>query len=263
MQPRAQNQFEPTLEDGDKRSRLEIEGLETRGFRILDELLLVIQHGTARCSGHPHDRGLNFLTGLLFVRAFNTLWRARQDLAHGYPIQALMLARAVFEDWVAALWVEASPDRLPLFLSAILDEVDEPIDERGKPRRVPQVDRMIDELGEASAGARVTYDLLSKFAHPRGKSLRWQFSADEANLNLRAGSYIDHGDVSVTLYFLIDVAAPLLAPLGRLQDRWIGGDDPEWALRAVAAAQAGFEYTNELLDEIQAAADAGVPWRGR
>ena len=61
---------------------------------LLDDLILLMNSGTALLTGTKHDQGLNFLAGILIGRAFNTLWRAREDLVYGYSIQSMALCRA-------------------------------------------------------------------------------------------------------------------------------------------------------------------------
>lgn len=241
------------LEERDKSVRAETYRAQSRIVRMIDECLLVVQNGTALCSGHGHDRGINFTCGLLAVRAFNSLWRARQDLVDGYPVQALSLVRGAFEDWVALLWFEQDPSRLPLVLSHVLEEVEHPSDAHGRPVRLPLPSAMLTDLGATtSVGGSGHYALLSKFAHVCGTSLRWQFSFDGVDLNVRSGGYYDERDFRITAFFLIDVAISLFQPLSRLQERWLGTADGEWLRRAATTVERGFAVTEEILDEVEA-----------
>ena len=243
------------LEERDRAVRRQIEAAERDGLAILDRLLILCQNGTAVCQGQ-HDRGLNFICGLLLVRAFNSLWRARQDLAHGYPIQAISLARSAFEDWVAVEWIEHDAANLPFFLGALVEEVELPRDDAGNPRFVPGTSRMLAALDDSDErrNAKQTYDLLSKFAHPRGTSLRWQFSASPEAVDVHAGPYIEGRDIQTGLYFLVDVVIRTLSPLERLQDRWLGNADADWVHAATEVAIDGLRFIDSILAQVEAQA---------
>jgi hypothetical protein len=74
-------------------------------IRLLDDLILPINHGMAMLTGRKHDRGINLLISML-SRVFDSLWRAREDAVCGYPAESLILCRSVVEHWASARWVE-------------------------------------------------------------------------------------------------------------------------------------------------------------
>ena len=115
-----------SLEEFDASVRKQSYAAMASPLQVLDSLILHINHGLALLSGTKHDRGLNFLIGILLNRAFSSLWRAREDAVTGYIAESLTLCRAALEHWTAAKWVEVNPDKKDRWLYAIVEEVDQP-----------------------------------------------------------------------------------------------------------------------------------------
>lgn len=223
-------------------------------FDLVGELLLLVNQGTAAMSGVPHDRGVNFLVGILCVRAFNTLIGARDQLVRGYPVQAMTLARAALEDWVAAEWVTAVPERAALFLSAFFSEVEHPVDAKGRPAWVPSFDNQLTELpSELQAEPRLVYRELSDFGHPRGLSLRQQITVDYSSgeMTVSAGGRYERGITVAGLFHLVRIASGLLPTVEKLQTRWRGEADRDWQVRSIAAVSRAHEYLRRVIDEIE------------
>ena len=216
-------------------------------FRTLDGLIVLINHGTAALSGSRHDRGLAFLIGLLSVRAFNSIWQGRQSAAHGYPVQAMVAARAALEDWATVRWLEENPDDKDLWLCRILEEVAPPLDAQGRERWVPKIDSMLKSL-DNGAVALVAYEQMSKLAHPRGSGLAWEFHADEGNAYIHAGGHLDERNLRAALFYLIHVAAGLLPSVERLQRLALGDVDPEWLTRGNDAVNEALAFISEVGD---------------
>lgn len=214
-------------------------------IRLIDEGLLLLNHGTAALTGHKHDRGLNFLTALLIVRAFNSIWKAREAAVEGYSVQCFVLARAALEDWIAIRWVEERPDEKDLWLSRLFSEVRVPLDSKGRERWVPSVDEMLKDIPEGAL-PRVAYGHVSKFAHPRGTGLRWQFHADEESSFIHCGPHFDEQDLQACLYFLAHTVAGLLPAAERVQIRAFGQADPEWVERGTALVEQYLQYIRDV-----------------
>ena len=104
----------------------------------------------------------------------------------------------------------------------------------------------------------IAYEQLSKFAHPRGVGLKWQFHVEESELYVRVGSHFDPKDLRTCLYFLIHVAAGMLPNVERLQRRWLGDVDEEWFKRSHPAVTQALEYIEQVgrdvLEESEAVA---------
>jgi hypothetical protein len=217
-----------SLDQGDAKVRRQSYVAAAEEIRNLDDLILHMNHGKARLTGTKHDRGLNFLVGLLLGRAFNSLWRARDDAVSGYQAESLTLCRSALEHWAAARWVEFHPDYVDRWLWAILPEVREPTDPKEWP---PATDAMLRDLAEIGAAPLAMYDILSKFAHPRSIGLSWMIHFDPESTYFHAGGYFDQRGLRMCLYFLIGVAQACLEPIARLQNRMLGGPDADWVER--------------------------------
>ncbi len=202
-------------------------------IEVLDDLILMMNQGTALLSGNDHDRGLNFLAGVLVCRAFNSLWRAREDLVCGYPVQSMALCRAALEDWATLIWLELHPKNANMFLWAIYPEVERP---KYYP---PKFEAIWKELGELGKIPAVMYDTLSKFAHPKSTGLRWLVEFDEKNTTFHYGPQFDQDYLKIALFNLIQVAQAFGERIARLQDRMLGEPDQTWLDRGkVSSARA-------------------------
>lgn len=218
-------------------------------IRLVDDLLVLINHGTAVFDGHRHDRGLNFLISLISVRAFNSLWRGRQCAVDGYAVQAMTLARAALEDWIAVRWLEEKPEKANLWLGHMLEGVEVPRDARGREEWLPSADKMLIDLPERD-GVRAAYEALSRVAHPRGSGLGWQFHADAEALLVHAGPNVDPRDLRRVLFFLVHIGAGFLPCVEHLQERWLGGVDEEWRTRSIAAVERAQLFLRAVADEV-------------
>ena len=231
---------------------------EGAAIQLADELLIVMQHGTAIFDGHKHDRDLNFLISLLSVRAFNSLWRSRQCAVEGYAVQSMTLSRAALEDWIAVRWLEVRPDQKNLWLGHMLAEVPPPVDGKGREQWLPGADEMLDDLPEKDS-VRLAYRSLSRVAHPRGSGLAWQFHADSNSLYVHAGPNFDATDLRRSLFFIVHIAAGSLPSLERLQERWLGHADPDWVSRGIAAVEQSQKFLRRVADEVVPPDEAGAP----
>lgn len=192
-------------------------------IQLLDELILLMNNGTALLSGTDHDRGLNFLAGVLIGRAFNSLWRAREDLLSGYPVQCMTLCRAALEDWATLIWVEIHPKNVNMFLWAIYE------DQYERPKHFPpKFEAIWKELGDLGKIPAVMYDTLSKFAHPKSIGLRWMVGFDEKNTTFHYGPQFDLFYLKIGLFNLIQVTQAFGERIARLQDRMLGKVDQPW-----------------------------------
>jgi hypothetical protein len=194
-------------------------------IQLLDDVIFHINHGAAMLTGKQHDRGLNFLTCLLLNRAFNSLWRAREDAVCGYYAESLTLCRSAFEHWATARWVELHPHACGHWLWAVFEEVQRPT------KYPPTVSQMLGELGKLGERAAGIYDVLSKFVHPRSIGLRWLIDFDSDTTYFHTGGHYDETGLKVCLYFLIAIAHDCLEPLARLQHRMLGSVDAGWLRR--------------------------------
>lgn len=218
-------------------------------IELFDELLILLNHGTALHSGERHDRGLNFLVGLLVTRAFNSLWRGRQSAVEGYVVQAFILIRAALEDWVAVQWLEEHPDEKDLWLCRILEEIPAPLNQSGRERWIPGADQMLGELKDGEV-PREVYRQMSKVAHPHGAGVGWQFHASEESLEVHCGPNFNERDLRVCLFLLIHTAAGLLPNVERLQIRWLGEADDEWIAKGRSGVERAQSFISESVAEI-------------
>jgi hypothetical protein len=210
-------------------------------IRLLDDILLHMNHGIVPLSGVTNDRGLDFLAMLLLHRAFGSLWRAREDAVCGYPVQSLTLCRAALEDWGTLCYIERHPETRNLWLRDVLEE----IEASGREPRFKDIWSDLGKLGERPDEA---YGVLSLFSHPRGRGLPWLYHADAKTTYFHVGGRFDQHDLSVCLYFLVTVAQPFLERIAQLQFRVLGDAVLEWV-------QQGNELTKEasaFLDRIHA-----------
>jgi len=242
----------PSLDHIDAAARRQSYSAMTAEIKLLDDLILHINHGTALLTGHKHDRGLNFLMGLLLSRAFNSLWRAREDAVCGYTAECLTLCRSALEHWTTARWVELHPRTRNRWLWTILAEVKRPT------KRPPSIDQMLKDLGDLGKIPRAMYDVLSKFAHPRSAGLSWMIHFDPASTYFHAGAHFDDRGLKVCLYFLTGVAQACLEPIARLQNRMLGTVDADWLRKAEElSVPAGAFMRRVEADVIEEAAKVG------
>jgi hypothetical protein len=227
------------------------------GIRLLDDILLHMNHGMAPLSGVTNDRGLDFLAMLLLHRAFGSLWRAREDAVCGYPVQSFVLSRAALEDWGTLCYVERHPETRELWLRDVLDEVEA----SGREPRFKEIWRDLGPLGERADEA---YSVLSLFAHPRGRGLPWLYHWDATKTYFHVGGHFDRRALDMCLYFLVTVAQPLLERIAQLQFRVLGDAILEWVQRGNELTKEASAFLDrihgEILKDIEAArASASEP----
>lgn len=237
------------MEDLDASIRRQSYSAMANEIELLGSLILHINRGLAALSGTKHDRGLNFLTGLLLNRAFNSLWRAREDAVLGYAAECLTLCRSALEHWATARWVEFHQEAVNSYLWAILAEVERP------DGRLPSTDAMLKDLGEVGEAPLAMYDILSKFAHPKSIGLSWMMHFDEHSTYFHAGGNFDERGLSTCLYFLTGVAQACLEPIARLQNRMLEEVDPEWLQTGRDLSEQAGEFVRRVEDEIVSEAE--------
>ena len=187
--------------------------------------------------------------GILVNRAFNSIWQGRRAAVHGYPVQAMILARSALEDWATMRWVEDHPGDKDLWLCRILPEVEPPLDEKGRERWVPKIDTMLRALDEGESPLRA-YEALSKVAHPQGIGLAWEFCVDEDLVSLHVGGRKEIVDLRRSLFHLVRVAAGILPSIERLRSRWIDVVDADWASDGAEAVARAGQFLSEVADEL-------------
>ena len=213
-------------------------------IELLDRLIVHINHGKALLTGHQHDRGLNFLIGLLLSRAFNSLWRAREDAVCGYAAESLTLCRSALEHWATARWVELHPRTRNRWLWTVLEEVEQPA------KRPPSTDQILKELGDRGETPREMYNWLSKFAHPKSLGLRWMIHFDPQTTYFHAGGHFDERGLRMCLFFLVLVAQACLEPVARLQNRVLGNVDADWLQKAKEFSEPAEAFMRQVEDEV-------------
>ena len=234
----------PSLEGIDAEIRGQSYSKMEDEIKLLDDLILHINTGLAQLSGQKHDRGLNFLMNLLLNRAFNSLWRAREDAVCGYAPECLTLCRSALEHWTVARWVELNPEARDRWLWAILPEVKQPS------KYAPTINWMLENLDELGEVPRQMYGQLSKFAHPRSKGLGWIIHFDSHSTYFHAGGHFDEHALRVCLYFLVGVTQACHEPVARLQKRMLGSPDSGWLGKGIALSEPAGLFLRRLEDEI-------------
>ncbi len=235
-----------TLELWDQEIRAKSHAARPEEIQLLDELILLMNHGTALLTGVDHDRGLNFLAGTLTGRAFNSLWRAREDLVCGYSVQAMALCRAALEDWATLIWLELHPENVDMFLWAIYKDVKRP------KKYPPKFEKIWDELGDLGKIPAVMYDTLSKFAHPKSIGLAWLVDFDEVRTTFHYGPRFNDRFLVVGLFNLIQVAQAFGERVARLQNRMLGKVDEDWLERGKLVADRAISTINSMYNEFSA-----------
>jgi len=235
---------EPSVDKTDDAIRSQSYSAMEADIKLLDELILHVNHGTALLTGGQHDRGLNFLMGLLLNRAFNSLWRAREDAVCGYPAECLTLCRSALEHWATARWVELHPETTDRWLWSILEEVERPAE------RPPSTDKMLKDLGDLGKVPVQMYDLLSKFAHPKSIGLGWMIHADPETTYFHAGGHFDKRGLRTCLYFLVGVAQACLGPVVTLQNRMLGSFDADWLQKGKQLSERAEAFWRRVGDEV-------------
>jgi hypothetical protein len=214
-----------------------------KSIDLLDRLILHINHGKAALTGSRHDRGRDFLIGVLLSRAFNSLWRAREDAVCGYYPESLTLCRSAAEHWLAVKWLELHPEPTDRWLWAILEEVPRPED------LIPKVGSMFAEVDPDGLNKRI-YDMLSKFVHPRGTGLRWMIHWDETSTYFHVGGHFDERNLRTCLYFLIIYAQACLRPTAALLERMLGSIDEKWLNDGVDISKEARSFVESVETEI-------------
>lgn len=234
---------DPALELLDQEARHKAYAAMPKEIELLDHVILQINHGLAKLSGHRHDRGLNFLASLLLDRSFGTLWRAREDAVRGYPIQSLMLCRAALEDWATLLYCERHPDGIGLWLGDVLEEW--PV--AGRP---PRFKVIWDDLGDMGQRMEEIYGVLSEFAHPRATGFKWLYHWDAENTYLHAGAHFDQRNLRTCLYFLLGTSQALLERIAQLQFRVLGHADAAWVEQGLEVSSDVGTYMDHVHDDV-------------
>jgi hypothetical protein len=215
-----------SIEDVDASVRRQSYAAAKNDIELLDRLILHINHGQGVVSGRPHDLGVNLLGSFFLVRAFNSLWRAREDAVCGYYVEAFTLCRAALEAWGCARWVELHPESTNRWLWAFRKEKEGPI------ARLPSFEEIWKDLGTLGEFPRFAYDRLSKFAHSKSEGLAWLFQQTSSETRLLAGAHFDGRNLRDCLFLLALVAQACLEPVARLQNQWLGQVDEMWLLKA-------------------------------
>jgi hypothetical protein len=241
---------EGTVELLDREVRQKSYASMGQDIQLVDDLILHINHGKVVLKGQRQDRGLNLLIGLLLSRAFNSLLRAREDAVLGYPGESLTLCRSAVEHWIASRWVELNPGTRDRWLWAILSEVTQPEE------RIPSPTAMLKELGDLAGPVSEIYDLLSKFAHPRGVGLRWVMHFDEQSTYFHSGPHFDVHALKMCLYFIMGTAQACLEPVARLQNRVLGSVDEDWLAEGRRLSDLAEVYMESTEEEIREEAEA-------
>jgi len=233
----------PAVSQIDQQVRSASLGAMPQEIRLLDDILLHMNHGLVPLSGARNDRGLNFLAELLLHRAFGSLWRAREDAVCGYPVQSLTLCRAALEDWGTLRYIESHPDEIGFWLRGVLPE----IKACGRP---PKFSRIWKELGEVGGTVNEAYSVLSKFAHPRDSGLPWLFHADAEKVYFHTGGHFDQGGLRTCLYFLVLVGQPFSERVAQLQFRVLGNPVPDWVGEGKRIYGEVLQFIERVHDEV-------------
>ena len=244
---------EPALDQRDVETKRQSYSSMPHEIELLDNLILHLNHGTSILTGREHDRGLNFLAALLVGRAFNSLWRAREDAVCGYPVQSLFLCRGALEDWGTLIWVELHPDSVDKWLWAILDEVQRPSEPP------PKFDAIWTELGDLGKIPAEGYGVLSKFAHPKSIGLRWLIHFDSETTSFHYGGHFDGRNLRVCLFFLILTVQGFLERVARLQQRMLGEPIEAWVTKGRDLSEQAGKFINSVADEVSSVTGLAGP----
>jgi hypothetical protein len=239
----------PALDQLDAGTRQLSYSAMPKEIELLDDLIIHLNRGTSILRGSKHDRGLNFLSALLVTRAFNSLWRGREDAVCGYPVQSLFLCRGALEDWGTLVWVESHPDDVDKWLWAILSEVERPTEPP------PKFDAIWRWLGDQGKIPGERYGILSKFAHPKSIGLRWLIHFDPESTTFHYGGNFDQRSLRICLFFLVEVAQAFFERVTRLQERWLGQPSGQWVEEASNLSDRALEFVKRVLVEMSAATD--------
>ncbi len=213
-------------------------------IQLLDDFIGLINNGAALVTGRPIQRDINLITLLLLTRSVNSLWRAREDAVHGYPVQSLTHVRASLENWGTISYCEAHPDRMETWLRG-LDGVSD-----GKPWPPGFNDLWAALDAQLGDKAREAYGVLSLFAHPRDGALRWLFHAKSSKTMFKTGGFFDRDDLNFCLYFATTIAQLFLKNIGGLQARMLNAPNAAWAEEANAVTARGHEFLARMNEYV-------------
>ena len=230
-----------TIEEDDARVAVESLGLLGDSFRVLDDVLIHLNHGCALLAGKDHDRGPHLAAILLLARAWNSLWRARVDIASGYYVQSLVLCRAAYEDFGVLEYLSENAEDAGLWLKGVTAPAAE-FNTLPFSKIWPVVERRL-----AAAGA--VYGELCTMAHPTGASLHGSVNVDADGWIVRAGPKFDGEDANVALRYALMIALQLFTPLERLHVSMLGDFDREWQTEG-----------KPLVDKVCVILGARAPW---
>jgi len=229
----------------------------TNELDLYERLVFHINHGVAELTNHDHDRAVQFLHGLLLNRAFNALWRAKEELLLGYPALALTLARSGFEDWGTLRYTRRHSERLGDWLQGLYNY---PKTGVRPPTFAAMWDVLVEEVGDVS---KTFYGVLCEFAHPRALGFSWLVEIDEVHSHFRVGPWYDADFARMALHNMMLVATLVLGATDELRESMLGADATgEWrsaAERLLMSASAMGTATHEdivspqtLRDELRA-----------
>ncbi len=109
---------------------------------------------------------------------------------------------------------------------------------------------MLKDLGDLGEAPLTIYDILSKFAHPKGIGLRWLIDYDEESTYVHAGGHFDEHRLKTCLYFLMGTARVCLEPVALLQNRMLGSVDEGWLKEGRDLSSRAGEFMGAVEDEL-------------
>jgi hypothetical protein len=189
-----------------------------RGQAFLARALDVHQQGMAMLEGVKLPEDWHVLMIALATRSYNSLVVAASAV-RAYPIQAMILARAVYEDIQTADYIHANPTQRCFWLDP---KYAEPAWAEKVPRFGTMRKAMPDE--DMALGLKTAYFMLSQFGHPTVRSLQAErlVTADFTHFHYGPRSVPEHSLAAT--YSVVMLAANALRVLGVFVKR----EQPTW-----------------------------------
>jgi hypothetical protein len=185
--------------------------LSERGQPLLGRLLDVYRQGLSRLEGTTALERWETVVLAFATRSYNSLLVAASAIRNAFPIQAIILVRAVYEDVQTSQHIRLQPAARHYWLD---DEYAQPrprnwrTTSKTKPKsfeEVPKVGSMRRAMADQTLAAQLdlAYHVLSLYAHPSVASQQAEYIETPDLIQFKLGPRTEDGEGMVALYLAL------------------------------------------------------------
>jgi len=217
-------------------------------YPLLDRTLTLHAAGLRMLEGVRLDEDWHGVVLALMTRSFNSMHVARAAVRDGFPIQAVILARAVYEDVQTAEYVYNDPTKVKYWM-------DSKYAHWPAAGEVPSIATM----QKATAGGTMTpelralYHWLSQLGHPKVTSVGAEIAIDPTGVaHFALGARSVSGQTLYALYCLLVTGGNAL---GKIVAAFVGSRDPVWRADFDAIRSEISAWAESLGDDVVGGSD--------